>query len=582
MLPLKKAVVCGWLILMLAQAANAGPYPPAAGQPGSTAISMDDPAFIGWASGWVDYAPGENLSSTWMTPQKAVGPAEGNSFDVVSLGCGGAITMTFAHPISNGSGWDFAVFENSFSDSFLELAYVEVSSDGVNFIRFDNDSLTAGPVGGFGATDPTNIDGFGGKYRQGFGTPFDLADLSQKDDVLDGLVKLNEIAYVRIVDIIGDGTFLDTSGDIVWDPFPTAQSAGFDLDAVGVRYQQFINSAPDQPVLESPDNASQDIQLNPTLVSGEFSDENTVAGDFHFRTHWQINRDSSFATPVLDLLSTESLNRLILPGSLLNEDVTYYWRVKYFDSSDAGSEWSEAFSFKTTATSRDGNGNGIPDDQELDAASPVDLDQNGVPDVSQINDQFKVLNTIDGSGQIAIETTNPNDVIEFVESSAPDAFLDSGGGPNKPEEIRFGLLSFRLRVQSAGAAATVVVFFSEPLPDTYEWYKYDLVRGWHIYAGTAFSADRRSLTFTVIDGGDGDIDGLANGVIVDPVGAGSDGAGAVVVPPSGPAGIGGSGGVCFIATAVDAVGSDALKISGGPWALLLLSVLVSIRTRYHV
>lgn len=578
---IKAVVCCCCFFFLLAPAATAGPYAPAAGKAGSTAISMDDPAIIDWASGWVDYVPGENLASTWMNPQNAVGPAEGTSFEVVSLGSGGSISLTFDPPLRNGSGWDFAIFENSFSDTFLELAYVEVSSDGVHFIRFDNDSLTADPVGGFGATDPTNIDGFGGKYRQGFGTPFDLADLSKKDDVLDGLVKLNEISYIRIIDIIGDGTFFDTSGDVIWDPYPTAQSAGFDLDAVGVRYQQIINSAPNQPALESPEDGSQDIPLNTILMSGAFSDENAVEGDFHFQTHWQVSRDSSFTTPLLDLLSPVSLNTLILTSALLNEDVTYYWRVRYFDSYDAGSEWSEISSFKTTATPIDGNGNGIPDAQELDAVSPVDLDQNGIPDISQTDDQFKVLDTIDGSGPIALETTDANDIIEFVESCAPDAYPDEGGEANKPGDIRYGLLSFRLRVQNAGAAATVVVYFSDPLPDTYKWYKYDLVKGWYVYGGAAFSADRRSLTFTVIDGGDGDTDGLANGIIVDPVGAGSDGTSAVSVPVSGSAGIAGGGGVCFVSAVADASGIDGLKVAGGSWLLLLFVVFVSSRARFR-
>ncbi|MGD8676235.1 MAG: hypothetical protein PVG81_10565 [Desulfobacterales bacterium] len=567
-------------MIMLAPAAAAGPYAPAAGNSGSTAISMDDPAFIDWASGWVDYIAGDNLASTWMNPQKALGPPEGTSFEVVSLGSGGAITMTFDPPLSNGLGWDFAIFENSFSDTFLELAYVEVSSDGVQFVRFDNDSLTAGPVGGFGATDPTNIDGFGGKYRQGFGTPFDLADLSTKDDVLNGLVKLNEISHVRIIDIIGDGTFLDTSGGVIWDPYPTAQSAGFDLDAVGVRYHQIVNNAPNQPVLESPEDGSQDIPLNITLIGGAFTDENTAEGDFHYQTHWQVGLDSSFATPLLDLVSPVSLTTLILPGSVLTEEAVYYWRVRYFDSYEAGSEWSETFAFKTTPTSRDGNGNGIPDALELDAASLADLDQNGIPDVSQISDQFKALNTIDGSGQIAFETTNPNDIIVFVESCDPEAYPDEGG-QSKPGDIRFGLLSFRLRIQNIGAAVTVAVYFSAPLPDSYKWYKYDLVKGWHIYTDAVFSADRRSLTFTLTDGGDGDTDGLANGIIVDPAGAGSNVTGAVATPISGSAGIGGSGGVCFIAAAADTVGIEALKVAGGGWVLLLFVVLVSIRARFR-
>ena len=211
---------------------DAGPYDPAAGRPGSLAVHMSDPAFAGWASGWLDYQPGANVSITWQTPNKALGPAVGNSFDVVSLGEGGRIVLTFDRPIIDGAGWDFAVFENSFNDTFLELAFVEVSSDGVNYFRFPNDSLTSGPVGAFGAVNPTNITGLAGKYRQGWGTPFDLGVLAGISPLLD----LTNIQFVRIVDIIGDGTFLDTSGDPIYDPYPTTGSAGFDLDAVGVRY----------------------------------------------------------------------------------------------------------------------------------------------------------------------------------------------------------------------------------------------------------------------------------------------------------------------------------------------------------
>ncbi len=213
----------------------AGPYAPAAGEVGSTAIAMDDPAIVAWATDWKQYTPGTEVSATFQTPDKALGPAVGNSFDIVSLGRGGEITLQFDIPIRDGLGADFAVFENSVTDTFLELAYVEVSSNGTDFFRFDTDSLTASSVGGFGSVDPTNIDGFAGKYRQGVGTPFDLNDLAGISADLD----VNAISHVRLIDIVGDGSQTDSSGDTVYDPFPTVGSAGFDLDAIGV-----INQAP--------------------------------------------------------------------------------------------------------------------------------------------------------------------------------------------------------------------------------------------------------------------------------------------------------------------------------------------------
>ena len=221
--------------LAVSGAAQAGPFAPAAGKPGSTAISMNSAAFAGWATGYLDYLPGTNVDAGFKTPKLALGRATGVSTDVVSLGDQGRITLTFDRPIRNGAGADFAVFENSFSDSFLELARVEVSSDGKSFFRFPGFSYTANAVNSFGTIDPTNIDGLAGKYRGGYGTPFDL-NLLRTVSGLD----VNHVRYVRIVDIVGDGTTFDSfpaafgGPHPIYDPFPTRLSGGFDLDAVGV------------------------------------------------------------------------------------------------------------------------------------------------------------------------------------------------------------------------------------------------------------------------------------------------------------------------------------------------------------
>jgi len=235
-------------------AATAGPFAPAAGQSGSTAVARTDASLIAWATGVASFQQGTDLTAEFTNSAKALGPAEGNNFDVVSLGNGGRMTLTFAGTVSNGAGYDFAVFENSFSDNFLELAFVEVSSDGVNFVRFPHFSLTPSPVGAFGTLDPTNIQGLAGKYRMGFGTPFDLQELAAVSQL-----NINRITHIRLVDVVGDGTELDTSPPgfpffgphQIFDPFKTINSAGFDLDGIGVRYFTPITPVPEpipQPV----------------------------------------------------------------------------------------------------------------------------------------------------------------------------------------------------------------------------------------------------------------------------------------------------------------------------------------------
>ena len=226
------------IIFFLVGIAVAGPYAPAAGQPDSGAIYMDDPCFVSWATGWQNYIIGNGdagnghkwVDETWQTPEKALGKAVGSSYDIVTLGRSGSITMTFDKPIVDGDGPDFAVFENSFSDTFLELGYVEVSTDGVTWYRFQNSSLTTAPVGGYGTVDPTNVYQLGCKYKQGYGEPYDLAQLMLGDDI--------EINYVRIFDVVGDGNSYDTNNHVIYDAYPTWGSAGFDLDAIGVIHQK--------------------------------------------------------------------------------------------------------------------------------------------------------------------------------------------------------------------------------------------------------------------------------------------------------------------------------------------------------
>ena len=225
-----KATLMIWS--MAAAVAMAGSYAPRAGVSGSTAIHKDDVGFVAWANGNLTPQYGTDVDAEWKTPGKAWGKATTDIYDIVCLGNGGRITMFFPHAIKDGTGTDFAVFENSFGDTFLELAFVEVSSDGVNFFRFPAYSLTPSVVGAFGNVDPTNIHGFAGKYRSGYGTPFDLADLPDSP-----LLDKQRVRFVRIVDIVGDGNTRDSENRPIYDPFPTIGSGGFDLEAIGVIHQ---------------------------------------------------------------------------------------------------------------------------------------------------------------------------------------------------------------------------------------------------------------------------------------------------------------------------------------------------------
>jgi len=159
---------------------------------------------------------------------------------VVSLGDGGRITLGFDEPLGDGPGDDFAVFENGFLEDgtnalFAELAFVEVSSNGTDFARFEAVTLHDELVLGFATIDPTLFDNLAGDQPRLFGTGFDLAELASHPLVSAGLLDLQAIDHVRLVDVIGNGTTQDSLMNNIYDPFSTPfDTGGFDVDAVGV------------------------------------------------------------------------------------------------------------------------------------------------------------------------------------------------------------------------------------------------------------------------------------------------------------------------------------------------------------
>ncbi|HEY1121257.1 MAG TPA: hypothetical protein VGE67_06635 [Haloferula sp.] len=296
------------LTFLIPAIAHAGPYTGAAGTAGSEAIAKNDSRFVAWASGHSEVVYGTDVDNTWKTPAKATGPATGSTTDIVCLGNGGKITMYFPNPLMDGTGADFAVFENSFSATFLELAFVEVSSDGVNYHRFPSASLTASAVGGFGSVDPTNIDGLAGKHQAGYGTPFDLAALPDSP-----LLDKQRVCFVRIVDIIGNGSTKDSSNRPIYDPTPTVGSGGFDLEAIGA------------------------INVN----SGDFRMVNFALAGSTANLGWESNPGSSYRIETSDTLSgwqpVETLAGRVDRG-LTTRSLTVpagtrrFWRVVRVDS----------------------------------------------------------------------------------------------------------------------------------------------------------------------------------------------------------------------------------------------------------
>jgi hypothetical protein len=227
---------------------------------GAAAGPFNDPGYdpilmVTWATevhealpGPVDIAKPELGVADFGVPQNAVGPPNGNSSSVYSLGDGGSITLYFESGITDGQGDDFAVYENGFwgpGGLFAEFAFVDVSSDGLNYASFEVTTLRTAMVAPFAAVDPSDYENFAGDQPLNLGTGFDLAELANHPLDVAELLDLTDIRYVRLIDVIGNGWRFDDANQPIYDPYPTGFSAGgFDADAVGV-----LHAAPEPDAL---------------------------------------------------------------------------------------------------------------------------------------------------------------------------------------------------------------------------------------------------------------------------------------------------------------------------------------------
>jgi PKD repeat protein len=159
----------------------------------------------------------------------------------------------------------------------------------------------------------------------------------------------------------------------------------------------------------------------------------------------------------------------------------------------------------------------------------------------------------------------PADVVTMTSSTGESIGIkeDSGGNcvslsavdpstitntTNKPENLIYGLINMVIKTDTVGGTVKLTFYLPTPAPDEYKWFKYGPNKGWYDYSNHAvFNVTRDQVTLTLVDGGAGDDDSVANSVIVDPSGLGA--ASSSSPSPPQPSSTGGGGGGCFIATA---------------------------------
>jgi len=295
------------------------------------------------------------------------------------------------------------------------------------------------------------------------------------------------------------------------------------------------NLSPDTPNIMYPENYSGDVEVPLDITTATFSDPND---DDHLQSQWQISEQSDFSTLVVDITSNNYLTMFSVPHMALKSNQKYYVRVRFFDIYFTASNWSNTIEFTTAFFFVDLNGNGISDADEVDDG--IDFNLDGISDNYQPQ-IIKCVQASDGSVSIGIEKASSSaEEIESLEVIDPDTISDTF---NRPSDLVFGLFAYRLRVRTPGDIATIRIYFSGDIFESDVFYKYDTINGWYDYSEhTTFNDDGQSITLEVKDGGFGDSDGLANGIIVDPGGIASVGSSSYSNVGSNIVG-------CFIATA---------------------------------
>ena len=145
---------------------------------------------------------------------------------------------------------------------------------------------------------------------------------------------------------------------------------------------------------------------------------------------------------------------------------------------------------------------------DVDEPEYSDLDNNTLND----NDQplMRVYKSRKGQSLIGINAVEGVSQINCFTSIEPESI------PDEPRpKLRYGLMVFNVTLDQIGGTAKFELYLPEK-PNTWaKWYKYDSINGWHEFP---VDNDGDKYYLEITDGEFGDADGVANGIIVDPIG----------------------------------------------------------------
>jgi len=347
-------------------------------------------------------------------------------------------------------------------------------------------------------------------------------------------------------------TEADSTTGLILDAFPDDPNEWSDLDQDGVGDNADLDddgdgfSDADELATGSDPADSSDTPQNhrpgqPTLTNLE-ADQLLPFSKFNFTLSPMDDPDTTGQTPAavewsieesalgLKLFKHESApqelpSSILLPVALFSPDDGAAFSVRYKDSTGLWSDWSEAAEITLAAEDPgDADGNGIEDDAECPDAT--DVNRNKIKD-----DQEGIIVILDAEqyGEIGLKS-DAGQLEKLIASQSKELL-----GPENGEDLPRGVLSFRLGGLEAGGQTKITIY----LPQNHEeWLRIGPERETENWTDKV-AIDGSTVELTLVDGGQGDDDGVANGVIVH-----SSGPSSALGGSSGSDG--GGGGGCFL------------------------------------
>ncbi|MDH5766587.1 MAG: hypothetical protein OEZ38_11285, partial [Gammaproteobacteria bacterium] len=133
---------------------------------------------------------------------------------------------------------------------------------------------------------------------------------------------------------------------------------------------------------------------------------------------------------------------------------------------------------------------------------------------------------------ISLDSTDPANTATFnlIQPFSPDVITDTS---DRPASFPYDLVDLEVITSNPGDTVEIILYYPEPIADGFDLYQYIDTNGWVDNSGSRdfdnltytvngwaetseqaqFSADRTQISIRVTDGGPGDADGLANGII---------------------------------------------------------------------